>query len=201
MSSNIRKFNLQRHLKVQHGKDGSAITGQFMSCAVMFKGIFSCKQVDRSLQGTQNGNLWVLIYLIGMLAVMILHVVIGTTSKEFLSWETFLSWKQAEEEEASHTCFVQPPGESKCNSRESGGVFSLKLVIITLFIEFRSLFYTCCRDGKARENKCPRKTEEKRKITKKSRKLEGSYCLARMHVKHGDIHFDTYQSFTWIGRM
>ena len=53
-----------------------------------------------------------------------------------------------------------------------------------MFLELRSLLYTCCRDGKPRENKCPRKTDEKRKIMKKSRKLEGSYCLARMHVKH-----------------
>ena len=44
--------------------------------------------------------------------------------------------------------------------------------------------YTCCRDGKARENKYPRKTNQKRKTVKKSRKLEKSYCLARMHVRH-----------------
>ena len=45
------------------------------------------------------------------------------------------------------------------------------------------ILYTCCRDGKARKNTCPRKTSETRKNSKSSRKL-GSYCLARMFVKH-----------------
>ena len=39
------------------------------------------------------------------------------------------------------------------------------------------------RDGTARENKLPRKTDKKRKAVKGSRKLE-DYCLARMHVQH-----------------
>ena len=48
-----------------------------------------------------------------------------------------------------------------------------------------SILYTgtCCRDGKARKNMCPRKTNETRKSCKNSRKLD-SYCLARMLVKH-----------------
>lgn len=42
--------------------------------------------------------------------------------------------------------------------------------------------YACCRDGTKRKNKGRRKTTKKR-ISKRSRKLEGSYCLARIYVK------------------
>ena len=52
-----------------------------------------------------------------------------------------------------------------------------------MYVEWRNLLYTCCRDGKGRQNKRPRKTDEKRKVSQ-SRKLEELYCLARMYVKH-----------------
>ena len=51
-------------------------------------------------------------------------------------------------------------------------------------VGYRILLYTCCRDGKPRENKTQRKTEKKRLFLKKTRKLTDSYCLARMYVKH-----------------
>ena len=37
---------------------------------------------------------------------------IGTERKNFPSLEAFFSWKESEEE-ATHTCFVQPKGETK----------------------------------------------------------------------------------------
>ena len=53
----------------------------------------------------------------------------------------------------------------------------------TLIILECRLLYTCCRDGAARDNKVPRKTSKKRKSSRESRKLDNSYCLARMYVK------------------
>ena len=41
------------------------------------------------------------------------------------------------------------------------------------------LLYTCCRDGKAKENHCPKKTTQTRNG---SRKLE-EYCLSRITVR------------------
>ena len=43
--------------------------------------------------------------------------------------------------------------------------------------------YTCCRDGKARENKCPKKTAKTRG-GRDSKKLE-SFCVSRMTVTKG----------------
>ena len=50
--------------------------------------------------------------------------------------------------------------------------------------EHKSLLYVCCRDGTQRHNMLPRATEQKRKFIRGSRKLQNSYCVARMHVKH-----------------
>ena len=36
----------------------------------------------------------------------------GTEKKDVSSWEAFLSWKQSEQD-ASHTCFIQPKDETK----------------------------------------------------------------------------------------
>ena len=63
--------------------------------------------------------------------------------------------------------------------------YTLKHLNITLTcVGYRTLLYTCCRDGKPRENKTQRKTEKKRLSLKKTRKFADSYCLARMYVKH-----------------
>ena len=50
----------------------------------------------------------------------------GTEKKEFPSWEAFLSWKQCEED-TSHTCFIQPKGEVKCNDKELGSYVTTTL--------------------------------------------------------------------------
>ena len=55
---------------------------------------------------------------------------------------------------------------------------------INVPLEERNLLYVCCRVGFQRENVTQRKIEKKRLSLKPSRKLAGSYCLARMYVKH-----------------
>lgn len=50
--------------------------------------------------------------------------------------------------------------------------------LVLRYIE-RSLLYTCCRDGQYKQHKGPKITNLTRKH-KQSRKLEDSYCLARM---------------------
>ena len=49
-------------------------------------------------------------------------------------------------------------------------------------VEHWNILYTCCRDGKMRNNETSRKTDKTRKCSKGSRKLP-TYCLARMYVK------------------
>ena len=58
------------------------------------------------------------------------------------------------------------------------------LQTLILLLEYRSLLYVCCRDSTQRKNMLPWKTSSKRKFIRGSRKLEKSYCIARMHVKH-----------------
>lgn len=53
-----------------------------------------------------------------------------------------------------------------------------------MFVEHRNLLFVCCRDGIQRKNTLPRATEQKRRFIRGSRKLQESYCIARMHVKH-----------------
>jgi len=55
------------------------------------------------------------------------------------------------------------------------------MLYITLPLEqLRVVLYTCCRDGLARENKQPRKTDECRK-KQLTRKLDkDGFCIARM---------------------
>ena len=46
--------------------------------------------------------------------------------------------------------------------------------------ENNTMLYTCCRDGKAKQNSQPRKTAKSRKL-RGSRKLD-DYCISRMTV-------------------
>ena len=115
----------------------------------------------------------------------VVHVYTETESKEFLSWEAFTGWKEAEEE-STHTYFVRPKGE--CTTSIPGVnrehfVYSFNLNAL-YNLDCHSFLYTCCRDGKARK-KHP-STESKRKLFKASRKLS-SFCLSRMYVKHYHI--------------
>ena len=45
--------------------------------------------------------------------------IVGTETKQFPSWEAFMTWKEAEEE-STYTCFVQPKGGVSCKSEDLG---------------------------------------------------------------------------------
>lgn len=106
-----------------------------------------------------------------------------TDWKEFLTWSSFLKWKE-EEESKTYALFCQPKGET-AGSKKGICVHKYTIhnsdasIIYYFAAECRTLLYTCCRDGKKRKNVQPRKTEENRK-TGVSRKLESGFCIARM---------------------
>ena len=54
------------------------------------------------------------------------------------------------------------------------------MLYYTFLEHFRVVLYTCCRDGMARDNECPRKTKKCRK-KRPTRKLDkDGFCIARM---------------------
>ena len=56
-----------------------------------------------------------------------MSVYTDTETRNFPSWEAFLSWKEAEEE-STYTYYVQPKGASMSTTEESGVII---LIIIT----------------------------------------------------------------------
>lgn len=64
--------------------------------------------------------------------------------------------------------------------------------------DIKVVHYVCCRDGKGKENKLPRKTCKKR-FSRGTRKLQ-SFCLSRMtasqHVKTGEVELTFVKTHT-----
>ena len=102
-----------------------------------------------------------------------------TDNLEFPDWSAFLQWKEREETE-TFTCYAKPNGnkegknEGKMLHKYSVHVLACKT---TTEIE-TTVLYTCCRDGRAKENHYPKKSSQIRK-DHGSRKLE-EYCLSRI---------------------
>lgn len=104
------------------------------------------------------------------------------------SFKEFLAWK--EEEETNNVFYAQTTGRKvlhdTTNIDELGttNYSIIKLLFIEFaFIEYR-YYYSCCRDGKSRQNKwTKRKTDKKRGEggKKPSRKLN-DVCISRIYA-------------------
>ena len=120
-----RKDNLQRHMKTVHGLDDFSAARRFVChIGTCRKAFFHATKLKDHYQehGIQISKLGAVLYSLKHSSFKHLHST-GTEKKEFPSWEAFLSWKQSEEA-LSHTCFVQPKGEAKCNSKELGSCYT-----------------------------------------------------------------------------
>ena len=105
-------------------------------------------------------------------------------------------WK-LNEEEAKNCCFVKPNGDVSTHKVCEGIIILTSVVkyFMHLFLidSFRTVMYTCCRDGPYKKNISQRVSTCKRKRGQ-TRKLGNKYCLSRMtateNLKTGAVSLD-----------
>ena len=119
-----RRYNLQRHLKSLHGDEHVASTsaGRFVchikSCGEQFYHASKMIQHYKMKHGTHISEADHCIYT-SQCHYYTYTCTVGTDTKQFPSWEAFMSWKDAEEE-STYTCFVQPKGGVSSKSEDLG---------------------------------------------------------------------------------
>ena len=90
---------------------------------------------------------------------------------------------EGERRKITHTCYTKPKGNNDGKTAYSMVLIIYIYIYITIEAVSSTALYTCCRDGKAKENNKARKTDQTRRH-RGSRKLD-SYCISRMTVTKG----------------
>ena len=97
------------------------------------------------------------------------------------------------------TCYVRPNGtklQEECGSQLI--VMFVNLVTMVFLLGKKVSLFVCCRDGRSKENKNPRKTPKKR-FSSGSRKMKGS-CLSRMtateDINTGEVELSFIKTHT-----
>ena len=125
-----RRFNLQRHMKSLHGDNHVASTSagrfvcHFQSCGEQFYHASKMIQHYKMKHGTRISETDHCIHH-NATTTHDCTCTVGTETKQFPSWEAFMTWKEAKEE-STYTCFVQPKGGFSCKSEDLG---AKKLII------------------------------------------------------------------------